>query len=412
MSNDIQVAGIQRLILLNQVTGPLFQELAEGLASRYPEGVLLVTGRMAEQNPSPPAESRLVFQSAPVYDRRSRARRVWSWLRYTAATTRYALFARRHDAILLVSNPPLLGPWIWLLSRLRGLRYSVLVYDIHPDVLVRLGVLNGRGWLAWIWRNVNRRVYQRACAVITIGHRMASSLQNQIGPDDPQVAVVPPWVDVKLIRPLGRDENPFADAYSPQGPVVVLYSGNMGASHDIDSILEAAWRLRAEHDVFFLLIGEGEKYPDALAFAERHKLDNLRVFPFQPEDRLPYTLPLGDIALVALDEGMEDLMVPSKAFFYLAAGSALVAIANEKSELSDLLDQAEVGVRVAPRDPIALAESIRSLARDPKRLGTMRIQARRLAEEHYSRERGVAAFSSLLEQVGLGPSRSVERLDP
>jgi colanic acid biosynthesis glycosyl transferase WcaI len=139
-----------------------------------------------------------------------------------------------------------------------------------------------------------------------------------------------------------------------------------------------------------------------VTFAERHELTNLRVFPFQPEDRLPFTLPLGDIALVALDEGMEDLMVPSKAFFYLAAGSALIAIANEPSELSDLLQQGEIGVHVGPRQPAALAEAIRALAADSERLAPMRAEARRLAEERYSRDAGVTAFAHILNEAGLG----------
>lgn len=109
--------GIRRLVLFNQVTGPLFWQLAEGLAARYPGGVLLVTGRAEEQGRDLPMEPRLSVRAAPVYDRRSRMRRVWSWIRYVAATTRYVLFSRKHDAILLVSNPPLLGPWIWLLRR-------------------------------------------------------------------------------------------------------------------------------------------------------------------------------------------------------------------------------------------------------------------------------------------------------
>ena len=401
------MTGVRRLILFNQVTGPLFRQLAEGLAFRYPEGCLMVTGQPENLIRTDNPEPKLSVHAAPAYDRRSRLRRVVSWLRYVLRATRYVLLARKGDAILLVSNPPLLGPWVWLLSHLCRVPYAVLVYDIHPDVLVRLGVLNGQGWPARIWCAMNRRVYRRACAVVTIGNRMAAALQQQVGWDGLRVTMVPPWVDVGVIQPLPRGQNPYADTYTPSGPVVVLYSGNMGASHDIESILEAARQLRDEPAIFFLLIGEGEKHAEAVAFTERHQLKSLRVFPFQPEERLPFTLPLGDIALVALDEGMEDLMVPSKAFFYLAAGSALIAIANEPSELSDLLEQGEIGVRVGPRQPAALAEAIRALAADSERLAAMRAEARRLAEERYSRDAGVTAFAHILNEAGLGAAAEI-----
>ena len=371
----------RRLILLNQSAGSLFHQLAAGLSHHYSDGCVLVTGNASSAEAMSEAVLALEVHAAPAYDRRSRLRRVLSWVRYVLRTTRYVLRARKGDAILLVSNPPLVGPWVWLLTYLRRVPYAVLVYDIHPDVLVGLGVLRERGIPARIWQSINRRVYRRAQAVITIGHRMAAVIQKQVGEDQPKVAVVPPWVDVDSIRPVSRDRNPHADSYVPQDALVVLYSGNLGASHDIDSILEAARQLQEDPDIFFLLIGGGEKFPEAASFAERHGLNNLRVLPWQPVDRIPFTLPLGDIALVALDEGMEDYMVPSKTFSYLAAGSAIVAITNEPSELTEILDQARVGLRVPPRKPDKLASAIRALAADKPRLAAMRAQARQLAEQ-------------------------------
>ena len=394
---------MRRLILLNQSTGSLFHQLSAGLADRYPDGCVLLTGNAGAAHAISESRVALEVHAAPSYDRRSRFRRVLSWLRYVLRTTRFVLTAREGDAILLVSNPPLVGPWVWLLTHFRRVPYAVLVYDIHPDVLVGLGVLRERGIPARIWQSINRRVYRRAQAVITIGHRMATVIQKQVGEDYPKVAVVPPWVDVNVIRPLPRDQNPLAHTYVPEGALVVLYSGNFGASHDIDGILEAAHQLQEEPDIFFLLIGGGEKYPEAASYAERHGLTNLRVLPWQPEERVPFTLPLGDIALVALDEGMEDYMVPSKTFSYLAAGSAIVAITNEPSELTEILDQAPVGLRVPPRQPDTLASAIRTLAADKPRLAAMRAEARQLAEERYSREAGVAAFAHVLEEAGLGP---------
>lgn len=393
----------RRLVNLNQNTGSLFLQLAEGFSRRYPDGCLLLTSISPVVSSALESTPSLEIHPAPSYDRRSRFRRVFSWVRYVLRTTHYVLMARKDDAILLVSNPPLVGPWVWLLSHFRRVPYAVLVYDIHPNVLIGLGVLRERGFPARVWRAINRRVYRRAQAVITIGHRMAAVIQKQVGEDCPKVVVVPPWVDGNVIRPLPRDQNPLAHSYVPEGALVVLYSGNFGASHDIDSILEAARRLQEQPDIFFLLIGGGEKYPEAASYAERHGLTNLRVLPWQPEERVPYTLPLGDIALVALDEGMEDYMVPSKTFSYLAAGSAIVAITNEPSELTDILDQAPVGLRVAPRQPDKLADAIRTLAADKPRLAAMRAQARQLAKQRYSREAGVAAFARVLEEAGLGP---------
>lgn len=399
---EVALNSMRRLVLLNQMAGPLFRQLAEGLAPRYADGCLLVTGHPDTLRAAVDLASRgVTVYAAPAYDKRSRLRRALSWFRYALTATRHVLLARRGDAIVFVSNPPVLGPWIWLLTWLRPVPYAVLVYDIYPDILVQLGMLRSGGLSTWLWQALNRRVYSGSQAVVTIGHRMATTLERQIGTNGPRVDVVPPWADVHFIQPLHRDANPYADQFAPDGRMMVLYSGNMGASHDIESMLEAARLLRHNERICFVFIGEGDKHAEVVAYVARHGLSNVLVFPFQPEEMLPFTLSLADVSLVALDEGMEDLMVPSKICAYMAAGSAVIAITNVPSELADLLAYGDYGTVVPPSRPRALAEVIAGLAADPARLTKWRANARNIAERHFSRDVGVHAFATILENSGL-----------
>lgn len=388
---------IRRLVLLNQMAGPLFRQLAEGLAGRYPDGVQLITGHPDTLAMAGEVSPNLEVVEAPGYDRRSRFYRVYSWFRYLFSVTGRILLARKGDTVLLVSNPPLLGPWVWLLSFLRPVPYGVLVYDIYPDVLEQMGLIRAGSLPSWLWRTANRLVFRRARVVITIGIRMAERLQRQVGSDGTAVAVVPPWADVEMIRPMARVENPYVSLYIEPEDIVVLYSGNMGASHDIDSMLAAAESLQLQRRIRFLFIGEGEKRAAVADYIRRFPEGNVRLFPLQPEALLPYTLTLGDISLVALDEGMEDLMVPSKVFSYLAAGSAILAIANDDSELSDVVDGSGCGMRVPPRQPERIVAALLAMAGNPELLAAFKSQARKLAEQRYSRRVGTASFIEILD---------------
>jgi glycosyltransferase involved in cell wall biosynthesis len=382
----------------------MFLSLAERLARYYPLGALLVSAPVETFGKPTFGRSKLRQVSAPAYDRGSRFRRIMSWVLYTFRITRFVLFRHRGDVFLLVSNPPLIVPWVWFLSFFRNVQYAVLVYDIHPDVLIKAGVLQKKSFLASIWQKLNSLAYRRSSALITIGNRMAAVLQGQIGNHGPAVSVVPPWADVDLIAPIARIDNPYVENYINLDSIVVLYSGNMGASHDIDSILEAAKSLHDDSRIEFLLIGGGERFNEAVNFSQNNKLTNLKVLPWQPENLVKYTLPLADIALVALDEGMEDLMVPSKSFSYMAAGSALIAISNKPSELSDLLAQKDIGVLVPPRRPDLLVKSILKLVEDPGRLAELRRNSRALAVERYSREAGIESFRKIITEAGLMPA--------
>ncbi len=395
------MSNVRRLVLLNQMAGPLFRQLAEGLAPCYAEGALLLTGhpdtlaKVGQLNPA------LQVIAAPAYNRRSRFHRVFSWICYMRSATRYILCARKGDVVLLVSNPPLLGFWVCLLSLFRSVPYGVLVYDIYPDVFEQMGLIRTGSLSSRVWRTMNRQVYRRAKTVITIGNRMASRLQLQLGLNETRVAVVPPWADVDVLRPLNRMANPYVDRFIEPSDIVVLYSGNMGASHDIDSMLMAAQLLCDEKRIRFLFIGDGEKRGAVEAHIHRYPDSNVRYYPFQPEAMLPYTLSMADISLVSLDEGMEDLMVPSKVFSYMAAGSAILAISNDDSELADVVDGSGCGLRVAPRKPDRLAETLRIMIGDPEKLAAYKRMSRVLAENRYSQQAGVRSFGACLEQAEL-----------
>ncbi|MDB4110571.1 glycosyltransferase family 4 protein [Amylibacter sp.] len=393
---------VTRLIMLNQMAGPLFRELAEDLAPLYEDGCLLMTGHPDTLHYPLLDKSKLSIKVGPAYNRTSKFRRVQSWFSYLIASTRYILLAKSGDAILLVSNPPLLGPWVWFLSRFKPIPYGILIYDIHPEVLIRLGMLAERGLIVKIWRFLNKLVNEDAHLIVTIGRRMAKVLDMQKSLKAKKAVVVPAWVDVKKITPLDRAKNPFArDIPEIKDQIIVLYSGNMGASHDIDSILDAAKILQRDRTILFIFIGDGDKQSDVKSFIQENKLDNILLLPFQPECNIKYSLPVADISLVSLDQGMEDLMMPSKSFYYLAAGSALIAIANQDSELSDLLDQHNCGLLVSPGKPLKLVEAIKRLASSTDELKMMKKSARSLAETKYARKICISQFSEHLRQAQL-----------
>jgi colanic acid biosynthesis glycosyl transferase WcaI len=390
-----------RMILLNQMAGPLFRELAEGLAPYFADGCILLTGHPDTVALADHVPDGLIIQKAPAYDRRSLFRRFTSWISYLFSSTRYILGARKSDAFLIVSNPPVLGAWFWCLNCIRKSPYVVLVYDIHPDVLVSMKIIKERSPVVWLWRRMNRLVYRDARKVITIGGHLAKNLSYPLSDSSSMPIVIPAWADVGKIKPVENSMNPLASVYNPDNKTVVLYSGNMGLSHDIESILEAARLLQDRSDLLFLFFGSGEKWQHALNYRETHHLQNIQVHPFQKEDNLPYTMALATISIVTLDEGAEGLMVPSKLFYYMAAGSAVIGICKGENELRDVLVQSDCGVCVKPKQPESLVQAIVKLSGDQDALDAMRVRSRRHSEKYYSTEVGVDQFVQVLRETGL-----------
>lgn len=373
--------------MLNQVAGPLFRELAEDIALEF-GGSDLLSGHLDGMARQPPAS--LTIISGPDYDRRNFSRRIWSWLIFFFRAVYETFRSDRDTLLLIVSNPPFLSAVGWIASVLRGQKYCVLIYDLYPGVLIQLGRISEKGLIARLWRLFNQLIWARAEIVFTIGEYMAENLRNE-GGRGTNVQVVPVWADVDFVRPLPKDQNAFVQSLGWQDKTIVLYSGNLGFTHNLDSLLDTANRLRDRDDLGFIIIGSGSKWASLSATIKEQLLENVMLIPFQPETMLPLTLPAGDISVVSMEAAVAGYMVPSKSYYYLAAGSALLAIVPPCNEVADLVEKNRCGERVEPDDSDALLAAILKMVDNRELLANYQRQARFIAERDYSR-RNTALF--------------------
>jgi len=384
------------------MAGPLFRELAEGLSESFIEDSELYTGhpdtlRIGSKVP------KLKISAGPVYNRRSYLTRFLSWLAYSFCVFWRLLFVSKTSAIFVVSNPPILGPVVWLICKLRGLPYAVLIYDIHPDTLIKFGPLKEKSLITRLWRKMNKVTWSSAAAVYTIGPIMAKRLMKQFDVTQTrlgEIAVIPPWADTDKIRPIEKDKNPFTQKFKQENKKTILYSGNMGISHDIDNMLLAAKILRNEKGLNFLFIGEGAKWQTAVDFVKENNLDNIQVHPFLPEEDLRFSMALADISLVALDKGAEGLMVPSKVYYYMAAGSVIIGICQGENDLRETVEGAGCGFIIPPGEPEMLAEKILSLIAKPDSLIEMGQKSRNMSELKYSRTACIEELKVTMKKIG------------
>lgn len=370
-----------RLLATNQVTSTLFRDVLDAVVEAGIE-VKLVAGYLELGEGYRPG-----FEWIPATElRKSPAwRRIWTWGLFTLQAWR-AMAGHPDCLCLLTTNPPLV-PWIAPFARrLFGLHYVLLVYDIYPDAMERMGMIRPGGLIDRALRRLSRQALEGADAVITLGERMAETLRRHVPPGrDLPIHIIPNWADTDFIRPVPRKENPFAAEHGLADQLVVMYSGAFGATHDIETLIDAAESLQDLRDVRFVLIGGGTRESEVRAYASRKALPNLLLLPWQPVANTRFSLTAADIHIISLDAAFEGISIPSKTYTSLAAGAAILCLSGPRCEVADLVAKYGCGLRIDPGDPAALAEAVRGLHRDRARLAGMQHSARRAAEEHFSK---------------------------
>ncbi len=373
---------LKKLLVVNQVAGPLACELLEDLTAMGVHCCLL-TGWVEETDSR---EMPFVVHHARPLTKFPAWKRLLSWAIFTLQAVVH-ITRNRRIPILITTNPPWPMLVMPLMKRLFGARYLLLVYDIYPDVLERMGKARLGGLVSRIWRFLSCRSLLEAEAVITLGRYMAETLRGHLRPgDECEIEVIPNWADTQWIQPIDKNVNPFALRHGLVGKFVVMYSGSFGETHDVESIVTAAEMLQDTPDVQFVLIGGGTREKEVARLVADRRLENLMMLPFQPFTELRYSLTAADCAIVCLDEGYEGVSVPSKTYYALAAGSAILAVSSEKTELGDLIRECNCGEIIPPRNPGRLVKAIRRFHDDLDLLGRCKQASLESSKKRFSRK--------------------------
>jgi len=314
------------------------------------------------------------------------------------------------DVILCPSPPMWLGLAAHLLGRIRRVPYVYVVQDLWPDAPIRLGLVRSRLML-WLLRRIEQLVYRGASRIVVITAIMERRLV-ELGVRAEKIDQIPNWVDLSFFAtPAGPCPRRWREGLSirPED-VLVLYSGNMGRSHPVQVVVEAASRLTYRPEIRFVLVGAGAALEPARAAARRARLDNVCFLPFQPRATLPAMLASADIAVVTQLAGMGAFSLPSRIYMFLAAGLPLVGSLDRDSGAAELLAEAGCGIRVDPDDPAALADAIARLASDQELRRQLGESGRRYAACYCGRQGATRRYEeTLLRALGVGRPGSARR---
>ncbi|MEA5596134.1 glycosyltransferase family 4 protein [Rivularia sp. UHCC 0363] len=373
-------------------TGQLIEELVTHLDKQGVD-IEVFTGQPGyafEKNNAPAVEF-----SGGVKIKRSRTTQVWSKrirgkaINGVLFTLRSALYlvlaARDRNTVLLTTAPPFLPVLGYLAHVLFGLSYICVLYDLYPDIAVALDVVPKQHLLTKLWQAVNRRVLRKASGIIVL----SPAMEKQVIANYPEVAdkisVIHSWANTQKIVPIAKQDNWFAHRHALVNKFTVLYSGNMGRCHDIQTMLEAAKYLQNE-PIQFVCIGGGAKREGLVKQVKKIGLKNFLFLPYQQRQDLPYSLTACDLSLVSVDAGMESLVAPSKLYPALATGRPVAVICPKHSYLKQLIADGNCGQTFENGDSYELAEYIRKLSQDSILAQNAGNAAREYAESYFTAE--------------------------
>jgi len=387
-----------------EATGQLLTDLADDLSSQF--DVTVIAGSPNHVDGDVPSNADLnEYHGVTVkrvwhtrFPKHSSFGRLLNLLTFAASAWRTARRTRPRPDVIVVETDPFFLPIVgdWLRRRLIGSALICYLQDLYPDIAVAIGKIR-EGYVTRTLRRLLFNVYRRSDRVVVLSRDMQRRCEA-LGVPEPTLEIVSNWADTNAIRP-SKSNNTFRCRHGLQDRFIVMYSGNMGLAHELDSIIEAAALLRDKTEIEWVFVGDGAKRKGLEDRTQRLQLRNVRFLPYQPRKSLSESLSAADVHLVSIRPSVASCVMPSKFYGILASGTPTIALAETGSELQEVILTQSVGLTCEPNDPIALAKHVQRLAEDRQLTEDMGRNARQLAESSYSRTRQTKRFAEIINQV-------------
>lgn len=339
---------------------------------------------------------------ASLFGKHTTIGRIADFAMYFIRATLLGLTGEKPDIVIALTTPPYIALTGVLLKRWRGVRLLYWLMDIYPDVMIAHGMIRDGSIPHRLLRRLHRIILNRADAVIALGRCMKDRLIAQ-GAQPDSIHLVRPWSPALETNVPERDANRYRSRWNAGERLVVMYSGNFGLAHDIDTFLHAADRLRDDDRFLFAFVGGGKRRPMVDAFVRSRKLDNCVLEDYQPLEQLPELLAAADVHLVTMTPSMSGLVVPSKFFGVAGAARATIFIGPRTSEIARCIEDWSAGVVIEPDDVPALLAALSRFATSPATLLEMGRRAHRGFEQCASR---FVCTRRIVELVEAAPSSS------
>ncbi|MBN3894905.1 MAG: glycosyltransferase family 4 protein [Nostoc sp. NOS(2021)] len=269
-----------------------------------------------------------------------------------------------------------------------------MLQDIFPESAVMSGIMQPNNILFSLFSKLIYLTCKYSQNTIVLSTSMQVFLEQRYPDLKQKIKVIENWA-IEDIPICEKQNNEFAKQHNLNETFTVLYSGNLGRLHDIETIAAAA-KILKDCPIQFVFIGDGAKTKILEEAIQTHQLKNILLLPYQPRELLLLTLTACDVSIVSLIPGAECLVAPSKLYGMFAAGRGIIAISSPNSYIDQLLTNYGCGINSPPNNPQHLADLILKLANEPVKVKIMGEKARQLYETRYKFKRALDEYEKLL----------------
>jgi colanic acid biosynthesis glycosyl transferase WcaI len=238
------------------------------------------------------------------------------------------LLLHRRPDVLYIYHPPLTTGLVGAIyAALANVPFIYDVQDIWPDAIAAAGLLRPNSHLYRWLRRIEDFIYRHADQINVISSGMKNNLQQK-GVPEHKLSVISNWGDPDIYK--SQDVSEWREQLGWGDRFVVLIAGNMGLTHGLETVIEAAEKIGAKNrKILFAFLGSGAALPGLQATVLARQLNNVNFYPqVNPQEAMQY-INAADVTLLHLKPDLGgEFSVPHRIFSYMLCGKPIIAAAT------------------------------------------------------------------------------------
>jgi putative colanic acid biosynthesis glycosyltransferase WcaI len=303
--------------------------------------------------------------------------------------------------VLIYYSPPVPHAFVGLLARvLHGTRVLMNLQDVFPQYAIALGVLRNRTLIS-VLEAVEQFAYRTADGIVVHSRGHVDWITRNRGVPREKMFAIQNFISADDLAPSAPGlGDPFRELIGARpDDFVVSYAGAMGFPQDLDTLLDAADRLRESRGIRFVLVGAGVHRDRLVERAERMRLPNVQFLPMQSQDLYRGILCGSDACVVTLRREIDTPVVPGKLCHIMAAGRPVIAIVPDVTDAARVVEASGAGIVVPPGGPERLCEAIGELRESPERRELCGIRGRAYALREFDVRVAAARYVKIVTEI-------------
>lgn len=288
-------------------------------------------------------------------------KRILDYQSFMVSATLASPFVRGVDIVVGTSPHFFTACAAYVVSRVKRIPFVFELRDLWPESIRAVGAMGDSAVLRGVER-VELFLYRKAAAVVSVTNAFRDNLIGR-GIDGDKVHVVTNGVDIGRFKPCDKDSE-LVRRLGLEGKFVAGYIGTHGMAHALETLLDAAARLKTlpDGDRFrLLMLGDGARKQALMTRAQEMGLDNVVFVDSVPKDEVVRYWSLLDVSIIHLKKTeLFTTVIPSKLFECMGMG--IPVLHGVAGESAGIVERERVGIVFEPENVDALCAGLVRLA--------------------------------------------------